>query len=154
MNNIAAITLEEMSLFCSTTKVGMKKPWRRGKFSFASDGCMVLRTPALAGSYTGIKAPNEGRINYVLSFFPKDGAAWEPLPELPMVEDRLAIGGGCFSVERLVKIKGLPGVKVTTAPMVIARREGKMTVTALAFTFDGDGIGLLLPMIDQPEGVK
>lgn len=150
MKVTAAITLETLSAFCSPDKRGMTRPWRRGKFSFATDGHVLVRVPALAGCYTGIKAPSDGIVSYVLSFFPK-AATWERIPKAAKGADSFTFGEARFPVAYLVKIAALPGVAVTSAPVEFMRREGKLTVKALAFRFDGDGIGLLLPLTSNPE---
>lgn len=160
------ITAEDLQPFCGDEwhwREWAKKPWTRDGFTYATEGRIIVRVPALPGIAENPEAPDaEARC-----FIPRydDNASFVPLPKLPARQWNVCEKcggngdepGGCgwcddqggrwtyhaltishrvFGDEYLHLMEKLPEIEI--APTHGGEAQ------PLPFRFAGDGIGLLM----------
>lgn len=75
------MNLETLQKFCSTDEMreNLARPWTVDEFTYATDGCMLIRVPRIEGVEGNTSAPN------VKKFFSEhghdDGSEWLLIPE-------------------------------------------------------------------------
>ena len=128
----------DLLLFCYPERSTLNRPFTQGRYTYATDGAVLIRVPRRADVPENPHAPRK-----VYRLFSQHRPAGK-FRAVPTVDEfRVKIGLASFSASELARLSSLPGVLV--AP-------GATTTNALTFRFDG-GDGLLMPLYPDAKNL-
>jgi len=107
------MTLDELRKFGAgpeETPAAMRQPWTRGGYTWASDGCIIVRVPTIDSIPDNANAPDATRL-----FSAKRAKKWMPVPAMAMPPDipcKWCDGTGKESWDRRYKCEYCGGAKM------------------------------------------
>jgi hypothetical protein len=130
----------DLTPFCARPEANryqIESPWSRGKWTYATDGKIVVRIPRDPEVPDNKLAPSAMPL-FTAHF--KDACAFQPFEETPLLgAERLKIGGRILSAKYLRLIAALPEAEIAT--------DFGTTADPLPFRFArGSGHGLVMPI--------
>jgi hypothetical protein len=135
----------DLTPFCASpdaNRCQIERPWSRGKWTYATDGKIVVRIPRDPEVPENKLAPSA--MPLFTAYF-KDARAFQPFEETPLLGmETFKLGGRILSAKYLRLIAALPEPEI--AP------EFGTTTDPLPFRFArGSGHGLVMPIKDTEE---
>ena len=156
------MTLDDLKRFCADTygRWDLRQPWTRDGYTWAADGHIIVRVPAIAEVPDNKSAPSTTKL-FAETAQP---GKWMPVPTMAMPErvvckwcsgtgkdpdDRRYKCGECSGAGKVRDLSGIPFADTFFAKHYLARIQGWEIAPngqKVAWIRKDDALGLLMPM--------